>query len=138
MHLDALTQYIKALQQVLQQAKDELGKATTMDELTAVEELVAQSEAVIYELNPTVDQFIQSLNEIDWDAEISKFDQSYQQLSQLKTEIEDVITAVSPITVGGLRVVSCTDIKGRPAHPRQKGFVILRLSDGSVRKVYNP
>ncbi len=135
---DMYIQVINNLKQILQQAKEDIGKATTMDELAAVEDAFTKSEGVLIDLGPTVDELISSVDGVDFDALIAEIDQFDQQLSQLKTEIEDVITAVSPITVGGLRVVSCTDIKGRPAHPRQKGFVILRLSDGSVRKVYNP
>lgn len=57
-------------------------------------------------------------------------------LKKLRAQLEAVLTAINPLIVDGKRVVGCYDTNGRPADIHKKGMKILRLSDGTTRKVY--
>jgi chromosome segregation ATPase len=57
-------------------------------------------------------------------------------LKNLHSQLQAVLTVVSQLTIDGKKVVGCYDTSGRPADIRKKGMKILRLSDGTTRKVY--
>ena len=59
-----------------------------------------------------------------------------EELNNLCTKLKTILTAVSPLAIDGKKIVGCYDTNGRPTDIRKKGLKILRLSDGTTRKVY--
>jgi hypothetical protein len=69
----------------------------------------------------------------DYKNELAKMAEG---LNNLRTKLKTILTAVSPLAIDGKKIVGCYDTNGRPTDIRKKGLKILRLSDGTTRKVY--
>ena len=69
----------------------------------------------------------------DYKNELAKM---AEELNNLRTKLKTILTAVSPLAIDGKKIVGCYDTNGRPTDIRKKGLKILRLSDGTTRKVY--
>jgi len=89
---------------------DAMSSAATMEELSSIGSIVSKYMTELQSMEAT--------------------------LKNLHTQLQAVLTVLSPLTIDGKKIVGCYDTNGRPTDIRKKGLKILHLSDGTTRKVY--
>lgn len=75
---------------------------------------------------------------IDYDAEAWANNEVNVDLDHLRIEwmsLKKIPTSVSNISVGDNNIIGVYDLHGRPADASQSGFLIVRYSDGTSRKI---
>ena len=113
--------------QLLEQlGTEEKRLAAVINDLKSQQEALsaATSKEEINAINNLISQYMTDLQTIQGS------------LKKLRAQLEAVLTVINPLIIDGKRVVGCYDTNGRPADIHKKGMKILRLSDGTTRKVY--
>ncbi len=132
---------VNALTRTYNNLVDRLDGVSTIEDLSELNEQRKALAAQIKELGKTLATELGNLSDLKEvvDAILlnaDELDKAIADLSDAITQAEKIELAINPLIVDGKRVVGCYDTNGRPTDIRKKGLKILRLSDGTTRKVY--
>ncbi len=137
---DELTQQINQLKEEAKVLENEEEVKKLLADLKKMEKSLAELNAAIASQKQAIEDATSKLDLEIAETKLKQYGESIAnlkpELKKLAEQLQAILTAVKPLALSGKKVIGCYDAKGRPADIRQKGLKILRLSDGTTRKIY--